>query len=88
MENFAFCEVKVVPELGLDPKVVFVKFCGLCFLIEFCNMISNNLATTFSVAFTVYHRMGCNLNEISFSIAYLSLRYLANTVTVKNETCR
>ena len=32
--------------------------------------------------------MRVNLNEISLSIAYVSLQYLINTVAVKNEICR
>ena len=48
-------------------------------------MNRNNLVTNFSVVFTLGHRMGCVLKEISLSIAYVSLRYLTNTIIVKNE---
>ena len=50
-------------------------------------MTRNNLITIFSVAFTLDYRFWGNLNEISLSIAYVSLRYLTNIITVENQKC-
>ena len=73
-----------MPERTLDPKDLVPLF----FLIGFLNVSHSNLVIIFSVIFILDHRMRGNLNEISLSIAYVSLQYLINTVAVKNEICR